>query len=122
MGTGSTYSARDWAPVVNVVTPSARAKNEPMGPLMVTMRRRLFEGSLSGVTVTPPEPFVYPFLVASARADEYAVAGSPGRYTAPASAAASAARCIRCCPYQTQLMSVTIATAPIMTTDMRMNM
>jgi hypothetical protein len=70
MGTGSTYSARACAPVVKVVTPRARAKNEPMGPLTVTMRRRLLEGSLKGVTVTPPVPSVKPFLTASARAVE----------------------------------------------------
>ena len=75
--------------------PATRAKNVPTLPEIVTISRRLLMGSWTGVTTTLPVPCSYPFLAASTRAAEIADAGSPGRNTTPASAAASAARCMR---------------------------
>ena len=54
-------------------------------------------------------PSEKPFLTASALAVVYAVDGSPGSHTTPASAAASAARCMRWLTVQYQATSTTTA-------------
>ncbi len=59
---------------------------------MFTLRTAAFSASGVAVTVTPLAPFGNPFLAASFCAAVTAPPTLPGRYTTPASAAASAAR------------------------------
>src|SRR2546427_8272185 len=107
MGTGRMNSARALRFAVKVVRPKSRAKNVLTGALAVTPRIRLFTASGAAVTTTPFVPFAYPFLVASASAAVDAPVALVGRYTTPASAAASAARCTRIMFTSNQAMSVT---------------
>src|SRR6266702_1374920 len=95
-----------------VDVPSSLAKYVCTGPWIVTSSVRLFIKSCRGTTVTPPAPFVKPFFVASAYAALKAPAGFPGRYTTPASAAASAARCMRMRLSSNQLMSTPMPMIP----------
>src|SRR2546425_2153984 len=95
MGTGRTNSLRALRRAVNDATPKRRAKNVRTGVVAVTLRMDPFSASGAAVTVTPLTPFANPFFAASACAAVTAPPTLPGRYTTPASAAASAARWIR---------------------------
>src|SRR5438876_184615 len=95
-----------------VDVPSSLAEYAWTGPWIETSSMRLFIKSCRGTTVTPPAPFVKPFFVASAYAALKAPTGFPGRYTTPASAAASAARCMRMRFSSNQLMSTPMPMIP----------
>src|SRR5438093_3050950 len=103
-------AAREFRRAVNESTPKRRAKNVRTGALMAT--RRIAPDSGVAATVTLLAPFVYPFLAASSCAAATAPGALPGRYTTPASAAASEARWSRTMFNSYQPMSATSPMKP----------